>query len=76
MAARVCLVSSLAALVVPAPLGTWLGWGVAGILVGVPIARVVGLTRLWWAAEDRGFAVLAAAVPLVIVMGAAFVAWR
>lgn len=68
----ICVLLSALPLVTGVPFAEWAAWFAVGLLVLVPVARVVTLAFTWWG-RDRRYALAAAAIPIVIVIGALLV---
>ncbi len=65
----VCGVLAAAAVVLPAPLGTWAGGAAVALLVGTPLARVVWFVQRWFRRGDPRFALVGCGVLAVIAAG-------
>lgn len=64
-----CVLLSAFALLTEVPFAQWAAWSAVSLLVLVPLARVLALAVMWWEG-DRRYALVAAAIPVVIAIGA------
>ena len=64
-----CVALSGAAVVLPDPIGRWVGVAVVALLVGAPVARVLWLVARWFRRGDTRFALVGCGVLSVIAAG-------
>lgn len=64
-----CGVLAAAAVVLPAPVGTWAGVAAVALLVGTPVARVIWFVQRWFRRGDVRYALVGCGVLAVIAAG-------